>query len=50
MIYTGMEANDLFMNQGGNVFSEQAAARGLHLIPELPPGQQTLSWAPASVD
>ena len=50
VIYTGMEADDLFMNQGGNVFSEQGAARGLHFYTELPPGQQTLTWAPSAAD
>jgi hypothetical protein len=50
VVYPGMEANDLYINQGNLLFSEEGAARGIHDFLELPAGQQTLSWAPATVD
>jgi enediyne biosynthesis protein E4 len=48
--YAGMEPEDLFMNQGSLVFAEESFARGLNAYVELASTQQTLSWAPATVD
>ncbi|MEM7354434.1 MAG: CRTAC1 family protein [Acidobacteriota bacterium] len=47
------QPNQLFRNQGGNVFTEDAAAAGLldlELPPAAPPGASTITWAVALVD
>ena len=47
------QPNQLFLNQGGNVFTEGAAAGGLldlDLPPMAPPGATTITWAVALVD
>ncbi len=47
--YEGFQHNTLLMNQGGNVFTDESAARGIETIIG-PPGVATLSWAVAAVD
>jgi hypothetical protein len=43
--------NQLFKNQGGNVFTDVTASSGfLNLTPGLPPEVATISWAIAMVD
>ncbi len=47
------QPNQLFLNQGGNVFSEGAAAAGLldlDLPPGAPPGAATITWAVSLID
>jgi enediyne biosynthesis protein E4 len=44
-------ANQLFKNQGGNVFSDVSASSGFqNLTPALPPDVATISWSIAMVD
>jgi hypothetical protein len=48
-LYPGLEPNELFINRGGNTFTEEAQARGLWTFANLA-SQGTYSWAPALVD
>ena len=48
-LYPGLEPNELYVNGGGNVFTEEAAARGLQTYDGLA-SNATYSWAPALVD
>jgi enediyne biosynthesis protein E4 len=50
--WPGLQHNYLFMNQGGNVFTDESVARGLHdlynILPSTPGASWT--WALTSVD
>lgn len=47
-LYPGLEHNQVFLNQGGNVFADVSAASGAETIAGLPGGSYT--WAIAAVD
>ncbi len=42
--------NQLFLNQGGNVFSDASATSGVHDLADVPKGDGTISWGIALVD
>ena len=49
--YSFNHGNQLFRNQGGNVFADVTASSGFgNLTPSLPPNVHTISWAVAMVD
>jgi hypothetical protein len=47
-LFPGLQHNDLFMNAGGNTFTEEGAARGLHQVSNMP--DAAFTWAIGAVD
>jgi hypothetical protein len=44
------DANQLYVNQGGNAFSDVSASSGFLELENVPPGSSTISWGIAMVD
>jgi enediyne biosynthesis protein E4 len=42
--------NDLYVNQGGNVFADASESSGIRVLHNVPEGDGTISWAVAMVD
>jgi hypothetical protein len=42
--------NELYVNQGGNAFTEVGASAGLRILQNAPAGNATITWAVALVD
>lgn len=48
--FTFNEHNQLFVNQGANIFADRSAASGFETLATLPPEAASLTWALALVD
>lgn len=48
--YAFSQKNQLFVNQGGNVFADASATSGIYALVDTPPGDGTITWAIALVD
>jgi enediyne biosynthesis protein E4 len=49
-LYSFSHANDLYLNNGGNVFSDGSESSGIRRLFNVPQGDGTISWSVALVD
>lgn len=49
-LFSYSHTNDLYLNSGGNVFSDASEASGVRVLFNVPAGDGTISWATALVD
>lgn len=42
--------NQLFLNQGNNVFADVSESAGIHVLENVPPGDATITWTAVLVD
>lgn len=49
-LYSFNEANDLYLNTGGNVFEDVSDTSGVRELFSVPPGDATITWGAALVD
>jgi enediyne biosynthesis protein E4 len=49
-LFSYNHTNDLYLNNGGNTFSDVSESSGVHVLFNVPQGDGTISWATALLD